>query len=156
MDIYNSIMNFKNFIESEASLGSMTPEMNPPMINRGSSTPASDEVKRTGLQPQVDAQDIETKAKDQDRMLAIDSGIEHLEKSLPEDDDPKVNQFRQLWNELKKKWETIKMNDESPSPEEQGLADMDDPDYVNTMQQHPNMAIIGGQGPHGPGIFGQS
>jgi len=134
----------------------MTPEMSPPMVNRGNDAPASDEVKRTGLQPQVDAQDIETKEKDQDRLLAIDSGIEHLEKTLPEDDDPKVNQFRELWKELKKKWEAIKMNDEPPSPEEHGLGDMDDPDYVNTMQQHPNMALTGDQQPHGPGIFGQS
>ncbi len=150
-------MNFKNWFESEASLGSMSPEMSPPMVNRGSDTPASDEVKRTGLQPQVDAQDIDTKTKNQDRMSAIDSGMEHLEKTLPDDDDPKVNQFKKLWDQLKKKWEAIKMNDEPPSPEDQGLGDVDDPNYVNMMQQHPNMAITADdQGPHGPGIFGQS
>ena len=154
-------MNFRHWIENEAGFGGNMPEMMPPMVNKGSDTPASDEVKRTNLQPQVDAQEIDTKSKkEQDRILAIDSDIEHMDASLPDGDDsdtPKINKFKQMWDELKEKWERVKMGDDDENfSQDDGLGDSDDEPYRNTMSQHPNMAPVGGeQGPHGPGIFGQ-
>lgn len=154
--------NFKIWMENEASMGAAMPEMQPPIVNRGSDTPASDEVKRTGLQPQVDAQDIKTKAKkEQDAMLAIDSDIEHMDNNLPEEDKetPKVNKFKKLWDELKQKWDQVKMSDEEPEDDQsgQGLGNFQDKKYTGMMQDHPNMMPVGqDQGPHGPGIFGQS
>ena len=64
--------NFKQWMEDEASLGAASPEMAPPMVNKNADTTASDEVKRTNLQPQVDSQEIETKSKkEQDRYLKV-------------------------------------------------------------------------------------
>lgn len=153
-------MNFKIWVENEASMGSGTPEMMPPMANKGGDTPASDEVKRTSLQPQVDSQEIDTKSKrEQDRILAIDSDIEHMDMNLPGGDDadtPKINKFKAMWDELKSQWDTIKMSDEVEGQDEGGLGDEEDEEYSDMMRQHPNMAHAPGtQGPHGPGIFGQ-
>lgn len=50
--------------------------------NEGS-TPASAEVIRTGLQPQVDAEEIHTSQKDDiDKLMAIDSHMERIKASL--------------------------------------------------------------------------
>lgn len=141
--------NFKIWMESEPSLGAGVPEMQ----DRGSDTPASDEVKRTNLQPQVDAQEPEA-AREQDQIAAIDSDIEHLEEKLPHESGPKINQFRKLWDNLKQKWDKIKM-DQEVHPEEQGLGDSaGDPKFLKAMQQFPNMMPISNQ--HGGGIFGAS
>ena len=149
-------MRFRTWIE-DAGLGSNTPMMMAPMDNRGSDTPASDEVKRTGLQPQVDAQEIETKAKkDQDKILAIDGTIERMDKELPQgeadEDSHKFNKFKWLWKKFREKWDEIKMKDEEPtSGEDNGLAStLPDKNYVSTMQQNPNMVPVQpGQGPIG-------
>jgi hypothetical protein len=157
--------NFKRWIEDEASLGGMSPEMAPPAVNNGSNTPASDEVKRTNLQPQVDSQEIETKSKkEQDRILAIDSDIEHMSMSLPDGEDadtPKVNKFKQMWDQLKAQWDQVKMMDEIPDDgsEDSGLGSEEgDEDYMKQMQRFPNMVPQTGQNQqqNGPGIFGQS
>lgn len=151
-------MNFKTWIEDEASLGAMSPEMAPPAVNRGTNTPASDEVKRTGLQPQVDAQEPDT-ADNPDDLLAIDDALADVELKIPdggEDGDTKVNKFQKLWQKLKDKWDQIKMDGEDELPSEKGFGDMDDPQYDDMMRSHPNMVPGADQGPHGPGIFGQS
>ncbi len=151
-------------MEAEASLGSNMPDMLASMgPNRGSDTPASDEVKRTGLQPQVDAQEIHTKQKDeQDKILAIDAGIEHLDKEVPEGDVeemPKINQFKTLWKQFKEKWDELKMSqDTSTDPDgDGGLGDTHgDANYVNAMRQHPNAVPSLPNYPAGPGTFGVS
>jgi hypothetical protein len=151
-------------MEAEASMGSNMPDLlgsMPP--NRGTDTPASDEVKRTGLQPQVDAQEIHTKQKDeQDKILAIDASIERLDKEIPNGKDektPKVNKFRELWDKLKEKWDQLKM-DASDSDQEPdgdgGLGDAQDPGYTDTMRQYPNMVPAQQNLPAGPGTFGMS
>lgn len=150
-------MKFKIWIENEASLGASTPEMAPPAVNRGTGTPASDEVKRTGLQPQVDAKTANDDS--QDDILAIDAKIEDMDLELPdnEHEGSKINQFKKLWSQLKEKWDQIKMSQEKPDPSDQGFGDMTDPEYDQMMQAHPNMVPVSqDQGPHGPGIFGQS
>lgn len=146
-------MNFKIWIENEASLGAASPEMAPPAVNNDTSTPASDEVRRTGLQPQVDAED--PKADDPDAVLAIDSKLEDLEKDIPEDGGEKIHNFKKLWDKFKEKWDRIKMNDTLPDPSRQGFGDAKNPGYEQMMRSHPNMAPAQDQGPHGPGIFGQ-
>ena len=133
-------MNFKIWIENEASLGSGTPEMGG---NRGSSTPASDAVMQTGLQPQVDSQEIDTQSnRENDAILAVDSEIEHMDMNIPDGDDadtPKMNQFKKIWDELKAAWDHIKMGDQQPPPEGGLGTDMGDPKYLQMMQQNPNM-----------------
>ena len=152
-------MNFKIWIKNEASLGATAniPDIQPPThspVNQGGDAVASDEVKRTGLQPQVDAKTANGDD-NQDDLLAIDAKIEDMETELPETDSPKLNQFRSLWDEFKAKWDEIKMTDEPKDPSEQGFGDMEDPEYDQTMRDHPNMVPVSSdQGPHGTGIFG--
>lgn len=150
-------MKFKVWLEDEASLNSGIPEMQP-FPNRGNPTSASDEVKRTGLQPQVDAEDIKTKAKsEQDKVLAIDSEIEHLDSSLPEPDEennPKVSEFHKLWKKLREKWEKIKMSQDPHDRGELGLGDAQDAEYSDAMQKHPNMVPVQDRSQGGVGIMG--
>lgn len=128
----------------------------PEIMQKGGDTPASDEVKRTNLQPQVDAQELQTKGKkEQDRILAIDGELERIDANLPSDDEDsdKVNEFKKLWDKMKKKWDAIKMSDDKTQVEEPedkgGLgSNMGDPNYLQTMQQHPNMVPVGP--PQGP------
>lgn len=151
--------NFKTWFEDQGtSLNAGFPELQ----NRGSNTPASDEVKRTNLQPQVDAQTPEAKGhKEKDKLLAIDSELERVDVNLPSGKQgSKVNQFRQIWNKMKAKWDNVKMSDdEAPEQDQEGQGlgtAMGDPKYLQQMQSHPNMVPSpGSQGPHGPGIFGQ-
>ena len=149
-------MSFKTWIEDqEMSLGGMSPEL---MSNRGSDTPASDEVKRTNMQPQVDAQEPKL-AKDVDNVSAIDAGIEHLEKILPQETEAgsRTNAFKKMWSQFKQKWDKVKMNKEVPPQEETGLGQATgDPKYLKAMQQHPNMIPTSGYQMSGPGTFGQN
>ncbi len=150
-------MNFKIWIENEASLGNGIPEIMP---NRGSEAPASDEVKRTGLQPQVDAPNSRAD-KEKDAVTAVDSEIEHMDNNLPEEDEgtPKINQFKQLWKQLRQHWDQIKMSEEPPpEDEETGLGNAQDAKLTQTMQQFPNMMPMSpqSQGQGGPGTFGLS
>jgi len=148
-------MSFKTWIEDqEMSLGGMSPEL---MINRGSETPASDEVKRTNMQPQVDAQEPKL-AKDADRISAIDAGLEHLDSVLPQQAEAgtKTSQFKKMWSDFKRKWDKVKMDKEVPPQEETGLGmATGDPRYLQAMKQHPNMIPSNGSQMAGPGTFGQ-
>lgn len=148
-------MKFKIWFETDSPLGVNAPFAN----NRGSDSPASDEVKRTGLQPQVDSQEIETKQKnDQDKILAIDGQMKRFEVEIPTGEG-KVKKFKSLWDKFKEKWDEIKMKDETPDEGglDNGLANTTgDSDYVNNMQQHPNMVptnqnqLAAGPGNYGP------
>lgn len=152
-------MEFKTWIEGEMGLGAGTPEMLP---DGGRQTPASDEVKNTGLQPQVGSEEIDTKEKnDHDKIMSIDSEIEHLDSRLPEDENPKINKFKELWDELKERWSEIKMADEIEQQfNTDGLgSEMGDENYRKMMQQHPNMTpspAPENRSPNGTGIFGST
>lgn len=155
-EIHN-VMEFKIWLENEAGLNAGFPEIQS-SPNRGNPASASDEVIRTGLQPQVDAQNIKSKGRsEQDKILAIDSEIEHLDSNLPDSDEantPKLNKFKELWKKLRDKWEEIK-NEEDPSDEgEEGLADMQDAEYADKMQKHPNMVPSQDRSLGGVGIMG--
>ncbi len=157
------IMRFSIWIEAEASMGSNMPDMLASMPNRGSDTPASDEVKRTGLQPQVDAQEIHTKQKsEQDKLLAIDASIERMDQEIPEgsdDDTPKINKFKEIWNDLKEKWDHLKISDdENPDQDdESGLGNnVGDKKYLQMMQQYPNMMPAQDKDASSMGSFGMN
>jgi hypothetical protein len=132
-------------MEAEAGMGSNLPDMLASMPNRGTDTPASDEVRRTGLQPQVDAEEIHTKEKDeQDKILAIDGSIKRFDSEMPDGSDsdtPKVNKFKEIWNNLKEKWDEIKMDDGSEEDNIGGglSGNVGDQKYLKTMHQYPNM-----------------
>lgn len=148
-------MKLKKWLESEASLGSAMPEMiGNPYSDRGAETPASDQVKRTGLQPQVDTEGSKFE-NNPDKIMALDANIERFDTEIPED-CPKVNKFKQLWMQLKEKWGKIK-TDQEENVGSNGLGDeTGDQKYINMMQQNPNMTPQAERMPHGPGIFGQS
>lgn len=132
-------------MEAEASLGANLPDMMASMPNRGSDTPASNAVKLTGLQPQVDSEEIHTKQKDeQDKLMAVDAMIQRLDKQLPQGSDsdtPKLNRFRKIWSNLKQKWDNIKMQDDNFDSEMTGGLgnETGDKKYVKKMQQNPNL-----------------
>jgi hypothetical protein len=152
-------MRFKMWIEGEAPLGANMPDMLASVDpNRGSDTPASAEVKRTGLQPQVDAQEIQTKEKvGHDKLMAIDANIERFDKELPGDDDgeagSKINKFKTYWNELKEKWDKVKMGQDDAT-DDSGLGDQHDGEYEQMMRDHPNMVPAGQSMPAGAGFMG--
>jgi len=124
-----------------------------------SSTPASDEVKRTGLQPQVD-RDIHAKSGEgADLIGAIDGNIDRINVILPEKDaaPTKVNKFMDLWQSFKDQWETIKQSDSENGEEDAGLADTEgNKKYLDMMKQNPNMVPQSPNVPAGPGTFGVS
>lgn len=127
-------MSFKTWIESENGF--------PP--NRGTATPGSDEVRRTGLQPQVGAEEIETHEKDEeDKVLAIDAKVKRFETEIPQGGE-KVAAFRSLWDEFKDKWEKTKAGEQENTPEGGLASDGGDQDYVDQMRQRPNMMLVGG------------
>lgn len=157
------VMRFKIWMEDEASLGSNMPDMLASMPNRGDAASASAEVKNTGMQPQVDAQEVNTKEKDEkDKILAIDASMQRLDKEIPGSNDeetPKVNKFRDLWQQFKEKWEDLKMseNPDDQSEDSNGLGDnQGNPNYRKMMQQYPNMVPGAANLPGGPGTFGVS
>src|SRR6185369_9630425 len=136
--------NFKQWIE-DASLNAQFPEI----TGAANNTPASDEVKRTNLQPQVDSQEIDTKGKrESDKILAIDGKIEQMDAEIPDGDDEseKIHQFHKIWSKFKAKWDAIKMSDGLPkddqkesNPDEGLGSTVGDDKYRATMQRNPNM-----------------
>lgn len=86
-------------------------------------TTASDKVKQTGLQPQVNSHEIYTKEKeDSESIVAIDKKLERLEGEIPKIVGPKTKKFNKLWKKFKERWEEIKEeeggNDFSPSSQQ--------------------------------------
>lgn len=149
-------------LREEASLGSATPEMNQQSSGVNNPAPASAEVQKTNLQPQVDAKPTDTKAGlENDRIGAINADMERFDASLPDEnsDTPRVNQFRTMWKQLKDQWELIKTAD-SEDPQNQGTPlnqDMGDPNYMQKMQKFPNMMPGSPVQPgEGPGTMGNS
>jgi len=143
--------NFRNWLQNE---NGEFPQLGSPIDN--GQTPASSEVKRTGLQPQVDAQEIETKSKaEQDKISAIDAEIERIQEILGSVDDekhPKLGHFKSMWNELLDSWETIKFGDE-PMDDGSGLGSHTPSEReLDSMKQ--NQPLPRDQAPPGPGTFG--
>lgn len=126
-------------------------------FGQGSPTPASDQVKRTGLQPQVDAQDIKTKSKaEQDKISAVDSQLERVNEilsSVNDEDHPKLAQFKNMWEKLLSSWDGVKFGDEQG--EDGGLGSHEPNErLLNMMKQ--NQPLPHNNVPAGPGTFGMS
>jgi hypothetical protein len=147
-------MKFRTWIQTEISLNGNFPEVLPP-VNRGISTPASAEVVRTGLQPQVGAEEIETDAKNEmDKVQALDADIQRLDASLSQGESgEKINQFKKIWSELKDKWDKIKLA-EKPDPNQipvDSFGTQDHKDYLKSMSEKPNdLPVVSSQAPTGP------
>lgn len=126
-------------------------------FGHGTPTPASTEVKRTGLQPQVDAQDIKTKSKaEQDKISALDGHLERVTDMLSavnEKDHPKLSEFKNMWDELLNHWEQIKFND--ADGEDSGLGSHEPSERELEMRRQ-NQPLPFDAGPAGPGTFGNS
>ncbi len=135
-------MNFRTWIEMEAGLNSGFPEL---AVNRGTNTPASDAVRRTGLQPQVDSEEIHTDQKDeQDKIQAIDGAIQRADSEMPQgkqEGNAKLTKFKDMWEKLKATWEDLKIEkDSNPGEvESNGLGSTKgDEQMIQMMQQNPN------------------
>lgn len=152
-------MQFRTWLEDEASLNSGFPELGP-NVNRGAATVASDEVLRTGLQPQVDSKEIHTDQKDeQDKILAIDGAIKRADSEIPQgkqEGSEKLSRFKQMWDKLKEKWEDLKMMkpDDDNQPDTNGLGSVKgDEKMMAMMQRQPNaMPSNTNQLPSGPSM----
>lgn len=76
--------------------------------------PASAEVLRTGLQPQVDAEEINTSQKQEhDQLLAIDAHIERLKSATSQinaKDSQKLKAVKQLLTKFLSDWDLVKTN----------------------------------------------
>lgn len=145
--------NFRNWLQNEHG---DFPNLGNPMDNGDS--PASGEVKRTGLQPQVDAQDIETKSKsEQDKIGALDAQMERISdiiSNVDDDQHKKLGQFKLMWDEFVEAWETIKFGDNG-SDDGSGLGShTPDENLLDIMKQ--NQPLPHDNVPAGPGIFGVS
>ena len=137
-------MNFRTWIETEAGLNSGFPSMQ--INNRGSSTPASDEVRRTGLQPQVDSHEIHTSEKDeQDKIQAIDGALKRADSEIPQGKEyGKLGKFKKLWDLLKSKWEDLKIEKPPEGLKTSGLGSAKgDEEMMQFMQQNPNSNMSG-------------
>ena len=114
-----SMTNFINWLKKEGFESSAN-------FGMGNNTPGSYEVKRTGLQPQVDAQDIKTNSRlEQDMIMGIDSHLERVNEILADVDDrlPKISQFKKSWNQLMHQWQKMKIGDHNTP--ESGLGNVD-------------------------------
>jgi hypothetical protein len=139
-------MRFRSWLENETGLNAVFPEVLPP-INRGSDTPASAEVKRTGLQPQVNSNEIHTAQKEeQDKIQAIDGAIERADSEFPGDleDNEKLSEFKRMWKAMKQHWANLKMQTNSAADMQEvptnGLASsMGDEQLLQNMQGNPNI-----------------
>ena len=137
-------MQFRTWLEDEAGLNSGFPELGP-NVNRGAATVASDEVLKTGLQPQVDSKEIHTDQKDeQDKILAIDGAIKRADSEFPQgkqEGSKKLSRFKQMWDKLKEKWEDLKMQqpENDDQPDTNGLGSVKgDEKMMAMMQMQPN------------------
>lgn len=152
------IMNFRTWMEEEGSINSVFPEVMPP-VNRGTATSASAEVQRTGLQPQVNSEEIHTKQKDdRDRLLAIDSIIKHADAEIPQGDseNARLQKFKKLWTKFKEKWDNLKEDPENPLElKTMGLGSAKGNQKISgLLQQKPNVILSPPDGsPTGPSVF---
>ncbi len=101
-------MKFRSWLSDHGSPGLASPTLGSD-VNNTDGAVASGEVQRTGLQPQVDSQEIRTKQKDQqDKIQAINGALKRLDSELPQgnlEDMPAVKNFRSLFDKLVKQWQ---------------------------------------------------
>ena len=109
------------------------------------------------LQPQVDSHEIRTTAKnEQDKIQAIDSILQRIDQEIPDSDSEKVTKFKKMWNNMKAKWEKLKLNQDllGKEIETTGLgSNKGDERLISYMQNNPNALLTGpNQVPTGPNL----
>lgn len=133
-------MRFKMWLEDEISSQAML------------QAPASSEVIRTGLQPQVDAKEIKTKQKEEhEKMMAIDGHIQRIKNVA--DGFPKKSEFKKIkdfCDRIIKQWDQIKAGDE----EEQSAGGFEAPHPQQIDYMKRNQPLPENPRPAGPGTFG--
>lgn len=119
-------------------------------------SPASSEVIKTGLQPQVDAKEIKTKQKEEhDLFLAIDGHIQRIKTvvdGISKDKGDKAMKAKKLCEKFLDSWEQLKFGQDDQQ-DVGGLGGTSpDPNQVNFMKQNQPLPEMPRQA--GPGTFG--
>lgn len=122
-------------------------------------TSASDEVKRTNLQPQIGTDKIAKNSADIDSLMAIDSKIQHFDSDIKDvlrDDSESAHQLKGLWSDLRSRWKEFKQKKEnSVDNGDYGLgSEGGDSGYRKQMYDHPNATPPQDEVPPGPGTLG--
>lgn len=139
------VMRFRTWINSENSLNAGFPEVLA-QVNKADSVPASAEVIRTGLQPQVDSDQIQTdQKKEQEKIQSLDMAIQDIDSKIKDDTGTyKINKFKKIWNKLKNNWEKLKSqeNGDLEKVKINGLGGTSgNENLIQMMQQNPNTTI---------------
>lgn len=101
--------------------------------------PASSEVLRTGMQPQVDAQETKTSQKeDHDKMMAIDSQIQRILGMVGGSGTEKMTAIKKFCNQMAEEWERVKKGaTEPPESNSGGLGGLTpNPKQIQFMQNN--------------------
>ena len=110
--------------------------------------PASAEVMRTGLQPQVDAQEINTTQKEEhDKLLAIDGHVQRIKSvidGMQTKGSERLKQIKSFMKDFMNDWEDLKNGNPAPSQKSgPGLGEIDpsdeELDYRKDNQPLPNV-----------------
>jgi hypothetical protein len=125
----DTFMRFKNWLENDIN------------TKRMDAFPASAEVIRTGLQPQVGSEDITTDQKEEnDRLMALDAQIERLRHLATQADHPseKLKKAYELCNRFVDEWDQLKRQDSQVGQVPAGFqADQRMVDYMRNNQPPP-------------------
>ena len=137
-------MNFKTWLENEFDSSSNDP---------------SAEVSRTGLQPQVDSEDIRTPEKDESDMIrALDGQFERLGtimQNIESDGSDKIGKIKDFCRNVLDKWGKIKSSNPNKELEDTGLATINpSPRQINWRKDHQPLPELPRM--PGPGILGNS
>lgn len=123
--------------------------------NEADQMPASAEVIRTGLQPQVDAQEIRTRQKDElDLVQAIDSHLQRIRTIVDDIGDVhtrKLLRAKKFCEKVLRRWDGIKKDEQKP--DDRGL-DGFEPDEKRARWMKQNQPLPENPRIAGPGTFG--
>ena len=100
--------------------------------------PASSEVIKTGLQPQVDAKDIKTRQKDEhDKLMALDGHFQRIATIIPSltGDSDKLKTIARFCKKVMAKWEELKSDDAAGDIQAPAFTNPD-PSRVDWMKQN--------------------
>jgi hypothetical protein len=121
--------------------------------------PASAEVRKTGLQPQVDAQEIRTKQKDEnDKLMAVDGHMQRIQAvidGLDVSQSPKLQALKQFCQDTLDRWSQFKTRKEPGEEGDMGLGEFN-PSQKRVQWMMDNQPLPEDPRMAGPGIFGNS
>jgi hypothetical protein len=128
-------MRFKSWLENEIT------------TKRMDAFPASSEVIRTGLQPQVGSEEIDTDQKDEhDRLMAIDGQVERLRNLVMTVNgaSEKLKKAFKLCNDFADQWDQLKLQDSQVGEVPSGFqSDQQMVDYMRNNQPPPEHPLAG-------------